>query len=144
MNGGPFGDLPVIGALARADAAVELRKVAEDEAARALESAPGRPARFGVADLWPFGDRAWQHTAHGIGFLPAGGRSGAIPGLGEVAAGTALETQRITIARNALRVAPAAAAIGCRSTSTLATTRPAPTRICTAPLGSDPYFIPTV
>ena len=105
MNGGPFSDLPVIGALARADAAVKLREVAEEAAATALESDPGRPARFGVADLWPFGDRAWQHTAHSIGFLPASGKSGAILGIGEVKADAALKNQRITIALNALRVA---------------------------------------
>ena len=38
MSGGPFDDLPVIGALARADAAVKLREVAEEAAAAALES----------------------------------------------------------------------------------------------------------
>ena len=79
--------------------------MAEEAAAAALESAAGRPARFGVADLWPFGDRAWQHTAHSIGFLPAGGPSGAVLGVGEVAADSSLKNQRITIALNALRVA---------------------------------------
>ncbi len=33
MSGGPFDDLPVIGALSRADAEVKLREVAEDAAA---------------------------------------------------------------------------------------------------------------
>ena len=98
-------DLPVLGALPRAAAAAKLREIGEDEAAEALERA-APPTKMGAADWWPFGDRAWQHTAHAIGFLPAGG-SGTQPivGVGEASADPTLKNARINVALNTLRVA---------------------------------------
>ena len=72
MNAGPT-NLPVLGAMPRAAAAAKLREIGEDEAAEALERA-APPTQMGAGDWWPFVDKAWQHTAHAIGFLPAGGR----------------------------------------------------------------------
>ena len=108
MSGGPFDDLPVIGALSRTDAAAKLREVEEDAAADAVaEAARTEPARFGLSDLWPFRERHFQHTAHSIGFLPTGSSAAprAILGVGEVAADASLKNRRIKIALNALRVA---------------------------------------
>ncbi len=76
MTARPFEDLPVIGALSRVDVAIKLREIGDDKAAEAIEhAAPARVTMRG-ADWWPFRDRAWQHTAHSIGFLPAGGGAG--------------------------------------------------------------------
>jgi len=59
-----------------------------------------------VGDWWPFGDKASQHTAHAIGFLPAGGGgTKKILGVGEAAADATLKNARINVALNALRVA---------------------------------------
>jgi hypothetical protein len=106
VSGGPFDDLPVIGALAPAAAVAKLREVGE-EVPEAAAAEAQRKATFGLADWWPFKDRAWQHTAHSIGFLPTGGGSDNrdILGVGEVAGDVSLKSQRIKIALNGLRVA---------------------------------------
>jgi hypothetical protein len=97
----------VIGALPHDSAAAKLREVGENAAAEAMERASAPPTKFGGAGLWPFHDRAWQHTAHSIGFLPAGG--GAEPqeivGLGAAQADPSLKNARINIVLNALKVA---------------------------------------
>src|SRR5271165_5445008 len=96
MNTGSI-DLPVLGALPRAAAAAKLREIGEDQAAEALERAAPPPSKMGAADWWPFGDKAWQHTAHAIGFLPAS-RSGTqnIIGVGEAQADPTLRTRAST------------------------------------------------
>jgi hypothetical protein len=102
----PFKDLPVIGSLPRAAVVLKLREIGEDRAAEAVEHATPAPATMRSGDWWPFRDRAWQHTAHSIGFLPAGG-SGMqkILGVGEVQADLSLKNARVNVALNALRVA---------------------------------------
>ena len=98
-------DLPVLGALPRAAAAAKLREIGEDQAAGALERA-SPPKTMGAAEWWPFGDKAWQHTAHTIGFLPAGGSgTQTIVGVGEAQADASLKNARINVALNTLRVA---------------------------------------
>src|SRR5271165_6509429 len=105
MNTGSI-DLPVLGALPRAAAAAKLREIGEDQAAEALERAAPPPSKMGAADWWPFGDKAWQHTAHAIGFLPAGGSgTQTIIGVGEAPADASLKNARINVALNTLRVA---------------------------------------
>jgi hypothetical protein len=106
MTSSPFADLPVVGALPLADAVAKLREVGEDVPEEATAEAKRR-ATFGMADWWPFKDRAWQHTAHSFGFLPAGGGSDKrdILGVGEVNADASLKNQRIRITLNGLRVA---------------------------------------
>src|SRR5689334_13359061 len=103
MNTSPFEGLPVIGALSRVDAAVKLHELGEDAAADAVERAPLAPVTLGKASWWPFGNRAWQHTAHSIGFLPSSGGTGAqkILGIGEAQADSSLKNGRINIALNA-------------------------------------------
>jgi hypothetical protein len=107
MSAGPFEDLPVIGVLSRDDAAAKLRELGEVAAADAVERAPPAPVKLGRASWWPFSDRAWQHTAHSIGFLLAGGSTGSqkILGIGEAQSDPSLKNARINIALNALRVA---------------------------------------
>jgi hypothetical protein len=99
-------NLPVLGAMPRAQAAAKLRQLGETQAAASLESAAASPSTMGASDWWPFGDKPWQHTAHAIGFLPTGG-SGTqkILGVGEAAADPSLKNARINVALNALRVA---------------------------------------
>jgi hypothetical protein len=105
VSAGPFDDLPVIGALPRAEAAARLRELGEDASAEAARG--GEPVKMGGPDWWPFADRAWQHTAHSVGFLPSGrgAETRAIRGVGEVEADASLKNRRIKIALNALRVA---------------------------------------
>src|SRR2546430_1413780 len=107
MSAQPFADLPVIGALPHDAAAAKLREVGEDAAADAVERASPPPETMRAGGWWPFSNRAWQHTAHSIGFLPTGGASGRqkILGLGEAQADASLKNARINIALNALRVA---------------------------------------
>jgi hypothetical protein len=70
----------------------------------------GRPPesfRGGLADWWPFRDRAWQHTAHAFGFLATGGVGDAprpIQAIGMVQADPALRGGRVKIAHQ-LRLA---------------------------------------
>jgi hypothetical protein len=99
-------NLPVLGALPRAAAAAKLREIGEDQAAEALERAAPPRTKMGAFDGWPFADKPWQHTAHAIGFLPAGG-SGVqdILGVGEARADPSLKNSRVNVALNALRVA---------------------------------------
>jgi hypothetical protein len=108
MSASPFANLPVIGDLPRAAAASKLREIGEDEAAEKLERAAPPPAKMSATDWWPFGDKAWQHTAHSIGFLPANG-GGAGPrkilGVGEAQADASLKNARVNVALNTLRVA---------------------------------------
>ena len=127
----------MIGALPRDEAVAKLRELGEDAAADAIERAAPPPKTMRAASLWPFGDRAWQHTAHSIGFLPADGgagpaenprrRRGSRPIL-------SLKNARINIALNVLRVAdyPAAANIAVLFDFYAATRCPAPARTCTS------------
>src|SRR5271165_2093977 len=103
MSTGPI-NLPVLGAMPRAAAAAKLREIGEDEAAAALESAASPGKMTGLNDLWPFGNRAWLHTAHVVGFLPANGTTD-ILGVGETKADPSLKNARVNVALNALRVA---------------------------------------
>jgi hypothetical protein len=99
-------DLPVIGAMPRAAAAAKLREIGELEAAEALESAVPPPTQMRASDWWPFTDKAWQHTAHAIGFLAAGGSgTQTIVGVGEAQADASLKNARINVNLNTLRIA---------------------------------------
>ncbi|MHC4789365.1 MAG: hypothetical protein ACYS8K_09225, partial [Planctomycetota bacterium] len=106
-----FDDLPVLGALPPGEAAARLRQVGESEAAASLEGATAaEAATYGEKGKirWPFGDRAWQHTAHAFGYLapPApGGDPLPIQHAGAVAADAVLKNSRLKITLDRLRVA---------------------------------------
>ena len=100
--------LTVIGDLPPEAAAAKLREVGEDELAQALEEAPPVAATFGR--LPSFGKpRAWQHTAHAIGYLPLvdGPQTGLleIQHAANIAPDPALQGCRIKITLDGLRVA---------------------------------------
>lgn len=108
MTSSPFDDLPVIGALPLEAAAAKLRELGEADVAAALDTAnEERPTRFAAGDgrRWPFRDRAWQHTAHAFGFLPAHAGSRDVLPVGAIAADTSLKHARLKIALNRLCVA---------------------------------------
>ena len=106
-----FDDLPVLGALPPREAADKLREVGESEAATALENATTREAvtyAKGGKFRWPFGDRAWQHTAHAFGYLapaPPGSDQLPIQHAGNITADTALKNGRVKLTLDRLRVA---------------------------------------
>ena len=103
--------LPVIGELPPEVAAVKLREVGEDELAQALAEAPeAAPEAFGVpAWLRIGGDRAWQHTAHAVGYLaPAAGPQAGlleIQHAGNIAPDEGLKGARVKLTLDGLRVA---------------------------------------
>jgi hypothetical protein len=92
-------------------AAVKLREVGEDELAQALAEAPGAaPEAFGVlARLGIGGDRAWQHTAHAVGYLaPAAGPQAGlleIQHAGNIDPDGGLNGARVKLTLDGLRVA---------------------------------------
>jgi hypothetical protein len=112
-----FDDVPVIGSMLPAQAAIKLREMGENKAAEAIEAtrkeviphaqmmdatSPWRKFR------WPFKDRAWQHTAHAFGYLapaPPGSELLPIRHAGNIAADPTLKNSRVKIALNRLRVA---------------------------------------
>ncbi len=106
-----FDDVPVLGKLPPEQAVAKLRKVGEDDAADALESAreKARSETFGIFGLeWPFQDRAWQHTAHVFGYLapsPPGDTALPIQHAGNILPDHTLKNARIKITLNRLRVA---------------------------------------
>ena len=106
-----FDDLPVLGALPPQEAAGKLREVGESEAATALENATTREAVLyakGAKPWWPFGDKAWQHTAHAFGYLapaPPGSDQLPIQHAGNIAADPTLKNSRLKITLDRLRVA---------------------------------------
>ena len=107
-----FDDLPVLGALPPQEAAAKLREVDEVEAATELEAMRVEVMRgpvFGRRGIrWPFGDKAWQHTAHAFGYLaPAPPSSDPLPiqHAGNIKAQTRLKNARIKITLDRLRVA---------------------------------------
>jgi hypothetical protein len=108
----PFGDLPVLGALPPEQAMTKVREVGEDTAAARIEERtrglPPETFHGGLADWWPFRDRAWQHTAHAFGFLAIDGVGAGlrpIQAIGTVQADPTLRGGRVKIALNQLRVA---------------------------------------
>jgi hypothetical protein len=99
-------DIPVVGKLPPEQAAAKLREQGEAQAAEALKNTQSK----GLFDEieWPFQDRAWQHTAHAFGFIPAsasGNQAVPITFAGNIEADESLRGARITIALNRLRVA---------------------------------------
>jgi hypothetical protein len=107
-----FDALPVLGKLPPQEAAAKLREVGEIEAAAALEAAPSEVTRgpvFGKRGIkWPFGDKAWQHTAHAFGYLaPAAPGSDPLPiqHAGNIKAHAKLKKACIKITLDRLRVA---------------------------------------
>jgi hypothetical protein len=101
----------VIGNLPPDLAAAKLREVGEDEIAQALADAPElAPASYGVLSRFGIGrDRAWQHTAHAIGYLaPVDGPQTSlleIQQAGNIASDEALKGSRIKLTLDGLRVA---------------------------------------
>jgi hypothetical protein len=89
----------------RQGATIKLREIGEDKAAEAVDHAAPASVTMRGGDRSPFPDRAWQHTAHSIGFLPAGGgaRTQKILGVGEVQPDPSLKNARVNFALNALR-----------------------------------------
>jgi hypothetical protein len=107
-----FDDLPVLGRMPPAEAAVKLRELGEDEEAAALETAQEEAARggetFALEDWVPFRERLWQPTAHAFGFLaPAEPGKGMLPiqHAGNIASDASLKNSRIRIVLNRLRIA---------------------------------------
>jgi hypothetical protein len=107
-----FDDLPVLGRMSAAEAAVKLRELGEDEEAAALETAQKQAAgggeTFALPDWIPFRERAWRHTAHAFGFLPPAEPGKAmlpIQHAGNIASDPSLKNSRIRIVLNRLRVA---------------------------------------
>jgi hypothetical protein len=111
-----FQDRPVLGRMAPERAAAKLRELGEPQAAAQLEQAATGEAAAGEAVAlgkgpqrrWPFGDRAWQHTAHAFGHLapaPPGGAALPIRHAGNVPADETLKNGRIKITLDRLRVA---------------------------------------
>jgi len=107
MTTSPFLDLPVLGAQASAEVAAKLRELGDTSSATTIEAAASNgPTKFGGAKTWwPFQDRAWQHTAHAFGFLPAKAGSSVIQPVGNLEADATLRNSRLKIALNRLRVA---------------------------------------
>ena len=124
-----FDDVPVLGNLPREEAVAKLRELGETEAAAALEKGPdssdrgagtfgahrknnpGREKRSSAGrsgSWWPFGNRAWQHTAHAFGYLapgPPGDEPVPIQHAGNIEADGTLKDGRVKITLNRLRVA---------------------------------------
>lgn len=109
---GWFDDMPVIGKQSPADAARKLRELGDDRTANILDAttAPGVTQRGTFAEtlsVWPFRDRAWQHTAHVFGYLPP--RSGAKPvtpvSAADIDADTGLRGAKVKVTLDAMRVA---------------------------------------
>ncbi len=108
----PFNEAPVIGTLSPDEAAAKLREMGDAETADALaqqqgEGAPPVFRTFGPIDRL-FQPKAWQHTAHAIGFLPAsspGPERRDIVHAGNIAADPTLKNGRIRVTLNRLRVA---------------------------------------
>ena len=103
--------LPVIGDLPPDVAAAKLREVGEDEIAEALEKAPETTrSTFGALSFFGIGrDRAWQHTAHAVGYLgPADGPQAGLQEIqhaGNIAPHENLKGGRIKLTLDRLRVA---------------------------------------
>jgi hypothetical protein len=109
MSHNPFEELLVLGAMPADAAAAKLRELDEEQAAFALEHQAQMELErsSGVFGMWPFQDRAWQHTAHTFGFLPEKRTSdpAAIRSIGEIEGDRSLKDSRVKIALNRLRVA---------------------------------------
>jgi hypothetical protein len=102
-----FDDLPVLGKLPLAEAAIKLREVGEIEDAEVLEAAEKNdPLTFGVC---PFGgNKLYKHTAHTFGYLapaPPNSRDLPIQSANNIIPDLTLKGDRIKITLNALRVA---------------------------------------
>jgi hypothetical protein len=73
--------LPLLGDLPAVEAEAKLREIGEEDLAAAIAGSPeAAPATYGVLSrLGIGGDRPWLHTAHAVGYLPAGtGQAGAV------------------------------------------------------------------
>jgi hypothetical protein len=102
-----YEDMPVIGKLSPAQAAEKLREIGENETASTLERTASA-VTYGKPGLWPFQDKAWQHTAHAFGYIApshAGNEPVPIKHAGNIPADTALKNARVNITLNHLRVA---------------------------------------
>jgi len=103
--------LPVIGNLPPSEAAAKLREIGEDDIAEALAVASQTtPTTYGLLPRLGFGhDRAWQHTAHAIGYLAP--VENPEPGLltishaSNISPDEALKGARIKLSLDGLRVA---------------------------------------
>lgn len=105
-----FDDLPVLGNLPPAQAAIKLREAGEEEAAALLES-PHEGATapsFSLDGWWPFRDRPWQYTAHTFGYLAPAAPSDKpqpIRHAGNIKPDLTLKSTRVKITLDRLRVA---------------------------------------
>lgn len=105
-----FDDIPVLGKLPPATAATRLREQGEAAAAAQIEQAEsdGVESKSLFEIEWPFQDRAWQHTAHMCGYIPAaapGAGPTTITFAGNIPADESLRGARIKITLNGPRVA---------------------------------------
>src|SRR3954453_22367087 len=75
MNNAPppfFADIPVLGARPPEEVAEALRAMGDPDADRATVAPAEAPAR-GLGGLFGWGPpKAWQHTAHQLGFIAPG------------------------------------------------------------------------
>jgi hypothetical protein len=100
----PFSDLTVIGRMPPQEALEKLKEMGEEGIPLAGTAAGEAPSnRY----IWPFSDRAWQHTAHAFGFLPIDGKRapGSISGIGNIDADSSLKNNKVKITLNRFRVA---------------------------------------
>src|SRR2546430_1529766 len=108
-----FEDVPVLGKLPLDEAAGKLRTLGEADAAAALAlAAQEHPQTVayggGLSELWPFRDRAWQHTAHAFGHLAVsapGSNLRSLQHAGNITADATLKNSRVRITLDRLRVA---------------------------------------
>jgi len=101
--------VPVLGALPPEEAAEKLRGVGEEQSAQELERLGTVPLSFGQEGrVWKLKGRAWQYTAHTIGYIaPSAPSSEPLPitYAGNITPDRALENSRIKITLDRVRVA---------------------------------------
>ena len=92
-------DFPVLGEMPLRDAVAKLREIGEDEAADALSAVEEPEKEKFSYSWWPFRNRAWQHTAHALGHLPAHGKGDLLPirEAGAAEADQSLRNSRINV-----------------------------------------------
>lgn len=104
----PLDEVPVIARMPPTEAAERLREMGDAETAARLEGRAAASNATGTFGLFGRGEpRAYLHTAHTLGFVPAGHarHDVDIQHASEIAADESLRGQRLNITLNGLRVA---------------------------------------
>jgi hypothetical protein len=105
-----FDDVTVIGRMTAEQVAEKLRELGDEQAMNLSLDALRGSGRAEVMSSrwWPFGSKAYMHTAHAFGYLAPeapGTAALAIQHVGNIAADTSLRNSRLKIVLNGLRVA---------------------------------------